>query len=246
MLTLIKQVLQSSVDFILPPRCLLCYERTVDAHNVCASCWQGLTFISKPQCVKCGIPFEYGMADNLSCAPCLDKQPEFNQMRSAVVYNDISRHLVLCFKHGDMLQLSKLLSRWMHTAGKEIISRSDILIPVPLHFTRLMWRQYNQAAILSNQIAKLADKNKHNEILTRNRYTPSQGKKTYKERVKNVKSAIQINPKYADLICGKNVLLIDDVYTTGATINECCRILKAGGASSIDVLTFARVVKGMN
>jgi ComF family protein len=244
MLALIKQVLHSSVDFLLPPRCLLCYERTTDPHNVCASCWQGLTFISEPQCVQCGLPFDFGIEEELSCAPCLDHPPAYDRMRSAVVYNDISRHLVLCFKHGDMLQMAKLLSRWMINGGTELIKHADLMVPVPLHRLRLLWRQYNQAAILTNEIASLSGTPRHNEILIRSRYTPSQGKRTYKERIKNVKSAIQINPKYADLIRGQKVLLVDDVYTTGATVEECCRVLKAGGAKSVDVLTFARVVKG--
>jgi ComF family protein len=246
MLALIKQVLQTSVDFLLPPRCLLCYERTTDPHNVCATCWQGLTFISEPHCVQCGLPFDFGVEGELYCAPCLDHPPAYNQMRSAVVYNDISRHLALCFKHGDMLQISKLLSRWMIHAGVHMIKGADVIVPVPLHRCRLMWRQYNQAAILGNEISRLSGTPKHNEILVRTRYTPSQGKRTYKERVKNVKSAIRMNPKYPDMIKGKRVLLIDDVFTTGATVEECCRILKSGGASSVDVLTFARVVKGRN
>jgi ComF family protein len=246
MLSLIKQVLHTSVDFLLPPRCLLCYERTTDPQNVCATCWQGLTFITHPQCRQCGLPFDFGIDEDLSCAPCLDRPPQFHQMRSAVVYNDISRHLVLCFKHGDMLQLSKLLSRWMLNAGRELITESDIIIPVPLHRLRLLWRQYNQAAILSNHIAKMSGTPKQNELLLRVRHTASQGKKTYKDRVKNVKSSIQINPKYADMIKNKRVLLIDDVYTTGATIEECCRVLLKAGASAVNVLTFARVVKGRN
>jgi len=244
MLSLLKQVLQTSVDFLLPPRCLLCYERTTDPHNVCAVCWQGLTFISNPLCVCCGYPFEYGIEGELSCAPCLDKPPAYDRMRSAVVYNDVSRHLVLCFKHGDMLQLAKLLSRWMVNAGNEMIERADVIIPVPLHRLRLLWRQYNQAAILCNQIAHLTGKHRLNEILVRTRYTPSQGKKTYKDRVKNVRSALEVNSRYVDSVKGKNVLLIDDVYTTGATVEECCRILKKAGARNVDVLTFARVVKG--
>lgn len=178
------------------------------------------------------------------CAPCLDNPPTFTYMRSAVVYNDVSRHLVLCFKHGDMLQLSKLISRWMMQAGIELIKNADVIVPVPLHRWRLLWRQYNQAAILANEIANLSGTPRHNEILVRNRYTPSQGKKTYKERVKNVKSAIQLNSEYAHLVKDKHVLLIDDVYTTGATIEECCKIIKAGGAKTVNVLTFARVVKG--
>ncbi len=244
MLSPIKQVLHRAVDFLLPPRCLLCYERTTDPHNVCAECWQGLTFISQPHCTLCGLPFDFEVEGDLLCAACLDHPPAYEHMRSAVVYNDVSRHLVLCFKHGDMLQISKLLSRWMTTAGHDLLKSADLIVPVPLHPMRLFWRQYNQAAVLSNQISTLSGVPRHNEALVRSRYTPSQGKRTYEERVKNVKSAIAVNPTYGKLIKGKQVLLIDDVFTTGATVEECCRALMKGGAKSVDILTFARVVKG--
>lgn len=180
------------------------------------------------------------------CAPCLDHPPSFDTMRSSVVYNDVSRHLVLCFKHGDMLQLAPLMARWMVQAGGELLKNADLIIPVPLHRYRLIRRQYNQAAILVNQISKIANLKKNNEALLRVRHTPSQGKKKYEERVKNLKASIQTNPKYLNLIKGKKILLVDDVYTTGATVQECCRVLKLAGAEEVNILTFARVVKGRN
>lgn len=190
------------------------------------------------------MPFDFELEGDLVCGPCLDERPVYDSMRSAVVYNDVSRHLVLCFKHGDMLQLSKLLSRWMTTAGQDLLQRADMIVPVPLHRARLFWRQYNQAAILANEISNLSGISRNNEILVRTRYTPSQGKRNYKERVKNVKSSIKVHEKHTPLLKGRRILLIDDVFTTGATVSECCRALKKSGAAAVDVLTFARVVKG--
>lgn len=246
MLALIKTVLQNSVDVLLPPRCLLCYERSSDPQNVCASCWKDIQFITAPQCMQCGMPFDFGMGQELYCAACIDHPPEFACMRSAVTYNDISRRLVLGFKHGDMLQLTKLLARWMVQSAGPVLQKSDIIVPVPLHRLRLLKRQYNQAALLANHISQLSKIKAENQLLCRVRHTPSQGRKTRKERILNLKSAIQVSPDYAILLQGKTVLLIDDVYTTGATVEECCRVLKLAGAKGVNVLTFARTVKGRN
>ncbi len=244
MLAFIKSILQYTVDFLLPPRCLLCYERSLDPTSVCANCWKDLNFISDPLCMTCGIPFDYQMGESFSCVTCLDFPPRFRKMRSAVIYNDASRQLIMNFKHGDMLQLVPLLSKWMFLAGQNIIHPNHLIIPVPLHKKRLLKRQYNQAALLANHIAKSAGIPKENEALVRIRYTESQGKKNHKERVKNIQSSIEVHPDFRTQLAGKHILLIDDVYTTGATIDECCKALHMAGVESIDVLAFARAVKG--
>lgn len=243
MLPSVTKVLHHSLNFLLPPRCLLCYERSTDPRGICAKCWQGLNFISEPFCTLCGIPFEFKVEGKLICATCLDHPSSFDQARSSVTYTPVSRHILMGFKHGDMLQVAKIMARWMFHAGADLLQQADLIVPVPLHPLRLMWRQYNQAALLVNELARISGVEKQNELLIRCRYTPSQGKKTLKDRRKNVKSAFKTNPRYIHMIAKKRILLIDDVLTTGATVDECCKALKKAGAQAVDVLTFARSTK---
>lgn len=241
MVTSVFKLIHYPLNFLLPPRCLLCYERSTDPQGICFKCWQSLDFICDPYCQLCGSPFEFKVEENLVCAPCLDDAPSFDRARSSVVYTTTSRHILMGFKHGDMLQVAKILARWMGHTGAEFLKEADLIVSVPLHPLRLIWRQYNQAAILVNELAKIANKPRQNEILKRCRYTPSQGKKTLKERQKNIKAAFKVNPKYNEAVQGKRILLVDDVLTTGATVEECSKVLKKAGARSVDVLTFARV-----
>lgn len=241
MVTLLRKFLYNGLNFCLPPRCLSCYELSTDPHGLCVKCWQKLDFISDPFCKKCGAPFEFKIGGDLICAPCLNSPPEFDCARASVIYTPESRHLLLAFKHGDMLQASKILARWMVTSGKDLIDSVDLIAPVPLHPLRLFLRQYNQSAILCNEISRLTGREKKNNLLKRNRYTSSQGQKKHKERQKNVKAAFTVNLPH--LVQGRNILIIDDVMTTGATVNECAKALKKGGASKVNVLTFAHVLR---
>ncbi len=196
-----------------------------------------------PFCVSCGSPFEFKVEEKLVCAPCLEKPPIYNNARASVRYTTTSRHLLMSFKHGDMLQISKIMARLMAHAGADLIKLADLMVPVPLHPWRLFWRQYNQSALLVDEIMKLSELPRENELLGRSRHTPSQGKRKVKDRRKNVKTAFKVNPRFKDTLRGKRILLVDDVLTTGATVDECSKVLKKAGAKTVDVLTFARVTK---
>ncbi len=188
--------------------------------------------------------FEFEQAgDNGWCLSCLQSPPEFEQARSALKYDDHSRQLILAFKHGDQLHLVTSFAHWMIQAGQEIIDQADILIPVPLHRWRLLSRRYNQASLLAHEIARQCGKEVFPDGLLRTRATQTQGHLSYKERSKNVSNAFRINPAHEENVVGKRILLIDDVYTTGSTVNECAAELKTAGAAAIDVLTIARVIR---
>ena len=151
--------------------------------------------------------------------------------------------MVLAFKHGDKTHLHTTLAPLLHNLGEEFLTKDSILVPVPLHWLRLLNRRYNQAAILAIETAKLGDYICWPDVLTRTRHTPPQGHKNARDRHQNVAKAFDLNPSYTEKISGKNIVLIDDVFTTGATLEECTKVLKAAGAASVNILTIARVVK---
>lgn len=216
---------------------------------VAAEAWTKLSFISHPNCHNCGLPFDFAPSGSLSggedmrCASCLVDPPEFSKARAAIVYDDASRDFILAFKHGDRTEHVVTMLPWLKTAGADLWADTDLIVPVPLHRWRLWRRRYNQAALMGRAVANMNGKAFMVDALDRTRPTPSQGHLKADERRKNVKSAFSVHPKRRSALQGKNVLLIDDVYTTGSTVRECARVLREAGAKDVFVLTLARVVR---
>ncbi len=234
---------QKSLDFILPPQCLQCHTLVLQQGGLCANCWQKISFISKPFCKSCGFPFDLPLELESICGPCARKTPPFTRARAAVYYNETSKPMILRFKHGDALHMTPLFTEWLYQAGHELLQQADYIAPIPLYWSRLVYRGYNQAAILSHKLSKKAKIVHAPDLLERKKRTPSQGNLTAKERDKNVSNAFKLNKKYHQLIHDKYILLIDDVLTSGATVRACAKVLKKSGAKQIDVLTLARVIK---
>lgn len=229
------------LDWLLPPVCPATGQE-VDAHGtVAADYWKSLRFIRAPFCGRCSMPFAADLGDNLICAACLDHPPRFNRGRAALIYDDASRKLILRFKHGDQLQAVRVLTPWLKDAGADLLAACDVIVPVPLHRWRLLSRRYNQSALLARALGRVSGKPVETGLLRRVRATPPQGFKKRDERIANVKGAFTVK---GDL-SGRTVLLIDDVFTTGATLNACADALLAAGAASVDVLSIARVVKDL-
>jgi ComF family protein len=236
----IQKVYNFIITIILPSVCPNCRRESVTPHLLCADCWNAITFIQKPLCNCCGTPLAFA-ADQLMCVPCLANPPVFDSGRSVFTYSGLGRDLVLRFKHSDATHLSRCLAPFLKSVGQEFFQSADYIMPVPLHRWRLFKRQYNQATLLARAVSSLVDRPVLTNCLIRKKATQSQGHKTIKERKKNVKQAFEvINP---DIIKGKTVVLIDDVWTTGATIEACTKTLKKSGANRVFVLTLARVVK---
>ena len=234
------------INIILPPRCPFTGEIVDSPGTVSPTAWGGLSFIADPFCYACGFPFEFavpkGSAENL-CAGCLAQRPEFHRARAALVYNDASRDFILGFKHGDQTHAVVAMVPWLRNAGAELWDGADVIVPVPLHRWRLLRRRYNQAALMGDAIGKATGTRFIADGLMRTRATQTQGHLNAAARRKNVKSAFGVHPKRLAHIRGKNVVLIDDVYTTGSTVRECARALLHAGAAEVSVLTLARVVK---
>ena len=234
------------LDWLLPPLCPATGVE-VDAHGtVAADYWASLRFISKPCCEQCALPFPHdvgGAGGPLICGACIEYTPAFTRGRAALIYDDASRKIILRYKNGDQLQAIRTLVPWLLEAGRDVIAECDVMVPVPLHRWKLLKRRYNQSALLVCGVARAASKDFCLDGLLRIKATVPQGHLTRKEREANVKAAFAVSPDRVDAIKGKRVLLVDDVFTTGATLDACARELLSAGALNVDVLAIARVPK---
>jgi len=179
----------------------------------------------------------------LTCGACIADPPRFDRARAAMRYDDAARGLVLQFKHADATHAAPGYAKWMARAGADLIAGCDLIAPVPLHRWRLLWRRYNQSALLAQALGRASGKPVLPDLLIRRRATPSQGRLGRNQRFQNVAGAFALRPVHAGKLQGLRVLLVDDVMTTGATVAECAKVLKRAGAASVDVLTLARVVR---
>lgn len=232
-----------AVDIILPPRCIITGHYVDNQGMISPEAWSELSFITTPFCTACGIPLAFEVAKGTICASCAQTAPPFDKARSALIYNDDSKSIILRFKHADQTHAVHSFTPWLMRAGHEFMDDSEIIVPVPLHRYRLLKRRYNQAALIGHALARQTGISCIPDMLCRQRPTPSQGHLKFGERRKNVKNAFAVNPYHKQALKGRSVLLIDDVYTTGATIKECTKTLKKNGAGKVYVLTLARVVR---
>jgi ComF family protein len=237
----LRRAADAVLDLLLPPRCLKCGAAIERTGALCAACWSAITLLGEPCCECCGLPFAYDLGAGALCGACTREPPVFARARAALRYDDESRGLVLALKHGDRLNLAPALGLWMRRAGARLIGEADVIVPVPLHWTRLFARRYNQAAVLAHALARADGPPVGADFLRRKRRTPSQGTRSAAARRRNVAGAFALD-RHAD-VGDKRVLLIDDVMTTGATIAECARVLLRHGARQVDALTLARTVR---
>ncbi len=239
-----KTYIHRAINLVLPPRCPVSGDEVDRQGMLSPQVWAGLDFLVEPFCRRCTMPFDFdnGTGHHL-CGACLEHEPEYTCARAALKYNDTSRDLVLGFKHGDQIQAILSFLPWLKAAGQEFLGEADYIIPVPLHRWRLLARRYNQSAILAQRIGKDVGIPSLITGLKRTRHTPSQGNLRSRDRQKNVNKAFAINARYKDRIMGKSIVLVDDVYTTGSTVNECAKVLKKAGAKDVYVLCIARTVR---
>jgi ComF family protein len=230
------------VDAVLPPRCLKCGVLVEAQGSLCLTCWPQLRLLAPPCCACCGFPFDSDLGVAL-CAACMAQPPRYARARSVLAYDDGSRDLILAFKHADRADLAIAFARWMARAGVELLAEADLIAPVPLHWRRLLFRRYNQAALLAIAVGRLSGRPVRPDLLRRHRATPKQGHLSRSARRRNVQGAFRLPEKYQSLVAGKRVVLIDDVITTGATVESCARLLLEGGAAAVDVLALAQVIR---
>lgn len=237
-----RRLARGAIDLVLPPRCLACGTEIDDPLGLCAGCWGELQFLSAPSCRCCGLPLPHTSIEAPLCAGCSRRSPDFDRARAALRYDAGSARLILRYKHGGRLEGVPLFARWMHRAGEELLAEADLILPVPLHRWRLVRRGFNQSAMLAKRLAMLVDRPWSPGVLLRRRPTRSQQGLGAAARHENIKpSAFLVHRP--DRIAGARVVLVDDVLTTGATVSACTTVLRRAGATAVDVLTLARVVR---
>jgi ComF family protein len=240
---LAKAALREVLDFALPPRCPGCGAITGEPHRFCLDCWRSLTFLGEPCCGRCGLPFAYsaGGAEEAECGRCLAEPPPFDRLRAAVAYGEVSRRVALRLKYSGRPGLAETLAHFMvrHVRPGE---GDALLVPVPLHRWRIWRRGYNQAALIASALARRTGLPAGLDLLIRTRATPPLRGLGRRERALAVRGAFKVPTESRARLAGRRILLVDDVYTSGATAAACARALKRGGAASVEILCWARVV----
>lgn len=239
-----RGALAYGAGLLFPPVCAGCRRHVSQPGALCGACWPGLRFLERPWCAVMGTPFLHDMGEGFLSAEAIADPPPFERARAAVVYNGVARRMVQSLKYADRTDLAPWMARWMMRAGAELVAEADVVVPVPLHWRRFLSRRLNQSAELARTVATLSDKSFEPAAVRRVKVTRQQVGLGLSERRDNVRAAFRVPPEHDATVRGRRILLVDDVYTTGATVRSVARALKKQGAASVDVLTFARVMPG--
>lgn len=242
--TLARQAGGALAGLVFPPCCLVCRRATAEQNALCAACWRSIRFIEQPFCERLGTPFPLDLGDSGLISPeAMAMPPVYTRARAVARYEDgVVRRLVHRLKYSDRLELAAMMGAWMARAGDELLTEADVLVPVPLYRTRLMSRRFNQSALLAKAITGRTGVPTAVDVLARIRPTPPQVGLSRTQRALNVQGAFRVTEEHGTAIRDRAVVLVDDVVTSGATVNAACRALLRGGARQVDVLAFARVV----
>lgn len=242
-MSFVRPAARLALDVLLPPQCFACGAPVADPARLCGDCFRASDFITEPQCARCGLPFDFETEPGRICALCAAQPPEFDRARAALRYDDPLRQALLGFKHGDRTDMAEGLAALLWRVGAPMLHSADGVLPVPLHRWRLWRRRYNQSALIARILADRAGIAFLPDALVRKRQTRSQGGLSATARRRNVRGAFAAGDGMKPLIDGRRLVIVDDVYTTGATVEACARTLRRAGAASVDVLTVARVVR---
>jgi ComF family protein len=236
-----RTALRPILDFALPARCPGCGIVTEALHRFCLDCWSSLVFLGPPCCARCALPFDYGEDADVECGRCLAEPPAFDRLRAAVAYGEISRKVALKLKYGGRPGVAETMARFMarHLDGAD----DAVLAPVPLHRWRIWRRGYNQSALIAAALARRSGLAARLDLVSRVKATPPLRGMNARQRMLAVRGAFRIEARRKADLKGRAVILVDDVYTSGATANACARVLRRAGAARVEILCWARVVR---
>jgi ComF family protein len=235
-----RAVLRAALDLALPRLCAVCRE-PVEGEGLCPACWSKLSFISRPYCERLGISFVYDPGPGILSMEAIADPLAYQRARAAVRFDDISRALVHALKYGDRLDLAPMMGRWLSQAGRELLAEADV--PVPLHWRRHWVRRFNQSAILAAAVSKASGVPIAARALKRVKFTAPQVGLSRTQRVANIQGAFRVPRDGKAEVVGRRLILVDDVLTSGATVEGCAKALLRAGARNVDVLVFARVAE---
>jgi ComF family protein len=236
--------LRRLADIVVPPVCLAC-QRPLGSHDcLCPLCWRQIRFIRPPLCDRLGIPMPFDTGGTIVSGAALRNPPDWDRARAVAKFGPVLRDLIHKFKYSDRLDARRLFGKWLAEAGSELIADADVLVPVPLHRWRLLWRKFNQAAMLANEVGRLTGTPVDPFAVRRSKSTRPQVGLSEAARRRNLAGAFEVPKRARAGIEGRKVLLIDDVFTTGSTVAACARVLKRSGAARVDVLVLAMVIDG--
>jgi ComF family protein len=238
-----RSILSRAADLVWPPRSLLSDHLVDRPGAIDAAHWAQLHFLTPPWCAACGFPFAQAEAADALCGACLAERPVYDTARAPLAYDDAARRLVLDLKRGGRRDGLPVFAAWMAAAGGAALAEADLIIPAPLHWTRLLERRFNQSAWLAQALGRRTGRPVSVDALVRRRRRQSQHGLSASQRRRNVAGVYGAGPGKAKSIAGRIVVLVDDVFTTGATAEACARALMRAKARKVHVLTLARVVR---
>ncbi|WP_316862829.1 ComF family protein [uncultured Cohaesibacter sp.] len=238
----VRSLARGLLDLVIPPRCAGCGKVVERANHLCGDCWHKMDWIVPPYCPISGLPFSHDLGTMIVDPSVLAVPPFYDRARSVALFGETARRMVHQLKYHDRVELATVMGRWMARAGADCLADPEALVvPVPLHRRRLWRRGFNQSALLAKVIAEEAKRSYLPDLLQRTRSTLQQVGLNDEERRQNVEGAFRLSQPHKLTVAGRTVVLVDDVWTTGATLESCCRVLRRAGAKEIDIITFSRV-----
>jgi ComF family protein len=233
---------RAALDMVYPPQCVACGEIDAEPAALCAACWRAMPFITRPFCERTGVPFAVDIGGPLLSPQAIADPPVYRAARAVARHDGAAKAMAHRLKYGDRQELALAMARLMTGAAGDLVARADVLVPIPLHWTRLFRRRFNQAAALAARMSEISGKPMQPELLRRRKRTRQQVGLTRAERQQNVQGAFLVTEEARARVKGLSVLLVDDVLTTGSTANAAARVLLRAGAANVDVVSFSRVV----
>ena len=238
-----KGGLRAAAHFVWPSRSLVSGRHHGGDGLIAPEDFAQLTFLGASGCRQCALPVETDLGEANLCGQCAAKPPRWDAARAALAYDDVSRKLVLDLKHAGRRDGLGTFASWMNLAAHDVLADADRIVPVPLHYRRLVHRGFNQSGWLAQGLSRRSGVPARVDTLVRRKPTPTQGGLSARERWRNVRAAFAVRPERRAEVDGARIILVDDVFTTGATLSACSLALKRAGAAHIAVVVLARVVR---